>query len=182
MLPIFLKHQRLKATVLGLLPWIALLVTVSCGTLQVSVEIQDVTPTPEWTELPGYLFAENVTLLGYSVSNLEVSPGGDLNLTLHWKVSTQPLYPYTIGIRLVQKADAPPSWQYNDNTVPWTKGYQVTHHQLHFPPRLERGDYGVEIWLQHPETGAREPVLGPDGPLAGQMAHIMTLHFTNETR
>lgn len=56
----------------------------------------------------------------------------------------------------------------------------MTHHQLRFASQIDAGNYGVEIWLQHPETGAREAVLGLDGPIATRVVSLMTLRVTDE--
>lgn len=153
---------------------------VSCGTFQASLEVENTMRGPEFTEAPGYVFAENAIFLGYRISELQVEPGGELDLELHWELDEAPAYPYTIGIRLVSEREAPPAWQYSDSSIPWREGYQVTKHQLRFSPQIRSGHYGVEIWLQHPETGAREPVMGPQGAVADRVVPLMTLQITDD--
>jgi len=138
-------------------------------------------PEREFTEVPGYVIAENAILLGYTVSELQVSPGGELDLELHWELDEAPVYPYTVAIRLVGARGAPPVWQHSDPSIRWTEGYQVTHHQLRFPSQIDPGNYGVEVWLQHPETGVREPVVAPDGPVVDRVVPLMTLRVTDES-
>ena len=47
---------------------------VSCGTFQASLEVENTMRGPEFTEAPGYVFAENAIFLGYQLSDLQVEP------------------------------------------------------------------------------------------------------------
>lgn len=175
-----LRHYRLKTIALGLLASSAFLTLISCGTFRASLEIQNTSPGSEFTEVSGYVFAENAILLGYRASDLQVSPGGELDLDLHWELEEAPAHSYTIGIRLIRERGAPPVWQHSDNTNQWVEGYQMTHHHLRFPSQINAGNYGVEVWLQHPQTGAREPLMAPEGPLVDRVVRLMTLRVTDE--
>lgn len=174
------KHNLSRTAFPRLLVLLGLLALVSCGTFQISLGVQNTSLESEFSEAPGYVFADNAVFLGYRVSELWVSPGGELILELYWELDEAPGYSYTVGIRLVGERNAPPVWQHSDNSVHWMEGYQVTHHRLRFASQIDAGSYGVEIWLQHPVTGEREAVSGPDGPIAARVVSLMTLRVTDE--
>jgi hypothetical protein len=161
--------------------FIPLLVLVACGTLQVSVQVQDTTtPTPTWMEEPGYMFADSIVLLGYGLPSLEMSAGSESLLHLYWKVTANPPHPYALGMGL-RGSDGRLVWNYNKDTISWTPGRLVTEHRLRFPQQVSKGDYGLEVWLYDPDSGTRAFVTGSDRLEQDDVVRIVTLHLTRGT-
>ncbi len=148
------------------------LTLVRCGTFQVSVQVAT-TPTPARSNLPDYVFADCIVLEGYSLPSLQVSTGTPLPLRLYWKVTANPPYPYALGIGL-RRVDGTLVWNTGGQTISWTYGRLITEHYLQFPPQVNEGDYGLEVWLYDPDSGKKASVNGREVGIV----RVATLYLT----
>jgi len=149
------------------------LILAGCGTLQVSVQVQEATtPSPTSTH---YVFADSIVLAGYSLPSLEVPINTQLLLRLYWQVTDHPSYPYALGIGL-RGADRTLVWNAGGQTISWIRGRLMTEHYLQFPEQVGEGDYDLEVWLYNPNTGEKASVNG----LETGIVRVATLHLTQE--
>jgi 4-amino-4-deoxy-L-arabinose transferase-like glycosyltransferase len=123
-----------------------------------------------------------ITLLGYDVDALQVSPGDTLSVTLYWEAQVRPPVNYTVFLHLAA-ADGPPHAQ-NDGppaggTYPtsfWDVGEVVTDPRtIHIPADLPPGDYPLVAGMYRLETGERLPWLGVDGAVRGDAVALDTI-------
>lgn len=151
----------------GVLAWglllLPLLVLAPQGMVHVSVYIQG-TPTPAigWMPLPGDVFANRITLRGYSLPTLEVPLDSEPVLHLYWNVTGDVQRPYAVGMRLTSPSNGDVVWDYGDRVDHWATGRMVTEHRLRFSTQMRSGVYNLEIWLYDPNDGEYAPAAGPN--------------------
>jgi hypothetical protein len=123
-----------------------------------------------------------ITLLGYDVDALQVSPGDTLSVTLYWEAQVPPPVNYTVFLH-VAAADGPPHAQDDgppaEGTYPtsfWDAGEIVTDpRMIPIPADLAPGDYPLVAGMYLLETGGRLRWLGPDGQVRGDAVFLNTI-------
>ncbi len=168
-----INHTRVKSILTSGLIFIFTLALVACGTFQVSVQVQGVTPTPSLAELSNYVFADDIVLRGYSLPDLDVMRDVETPLRLYWTVKVKPTTNYALNLQL-RDADGMLVWSAAP-AVTWDSGASITEIALHFPWQLAPGDYSLEIVLYDPANGSRAPVNGPNHDGAVRLANLHIL-------
>ncbi len=156
-----------------ILIFILALTLVACGTFQVSVQVQGVTPTPGHAELSNYVFADDIVLRGYSLPALDVMQGVETPFRLYWTVKVKPRINFALNLQL-RDADGTLVWSAAP-AVSWDPGPSVTETMLYFPLELAPGDYSLEIVLYDSADGSRAPVNGPNHDGAVRLANLRLL-------
>lgn len=151
--------RQVNALTNGLLFLLAMALS-GCGTLQVSVQVQMGTPTPDRTELSDYVFADVIALRGYSLPDLDVLTGTEVLLRLYWTVKVKPSIDFALDLRL-RDAGGMIVWG-STPVISWQPGSLITEQVLYFPPEIAPGEYTLEMWLYDPADGARASVKGPN--------------------
>ncbi len=136
------------------------------------------TPQPEFRDrLPEQVarrvdarLGDVAQLLGYRVETLTVRPGGEVRVTLYWQALSDAPLAYTVFVHLLDESgklrgqqDNPPV--FGTQPLPlWVTGDQVRDPYA-FPVAADAppGRYSIAVGLYDPATGARLPVMGPDG-------------------
>lgn len=149
------------------------LILVACGTLQVSVQIQEVVPTPNRAELSNVVFADDIVLRGYSLPDLDVMRGVEMPFRLYWTIKVKPRINYALNLQL-RDADGMLVWSAAP-AVDWIPGSSVTEIILHFPWEIAPGDYSFEIVLYNPTDGSSAPVKGPNQEGTVRLANLRLL-------
>ena len=148
------------------------------------VEVSDL-PAPN--NLLSATFADQIDLLGYSLSDHRLVPGGSLDLTLFWSPRGRPTQDYTVFVHLLDsdgqlrgQADSPPRFGKYPTSV-WDAGELITDlHTLSLAPDLQAGGYRLAIGLYHQETGQRIPMIDEDGQISGDYVTISGLVVEDE--
>lgn len=166
------NHTRANSVLTGGLIFILALTLVACGTFQVSVQVQGVTPTPSRAELSNYVFADDIVLRGYSLPDLDVMRGVETPFRLYWTVKVKPRINYALNLQL-RDADGMLVWSAAPAVI-WGPGPSVTEMVLYFPWEIAPGDYSLEIVLYDP-NGSRAPVKGPNQEGAVRLANLRLL-------
>jgi len=111
-------------------------------------------------------------LLGYDLAG-EPTPGGDLTLTLFWRVDSTTDVSYKVFVHLIGP-DGRPAAQGDDfplagarPTTSWQPGETLQDsYVIHLPGDMAPGDYPLRIGFYDPVTGERlSPVYDADGVL-----------------
>ena len=132
-------------------------------------------------------FADQIDLLGYSLSDHRLVPGGSLDLTLFWSPRGRPTHDYTVFVHLLDsqgqlrgQADSPPrSGKYP--TSVWDAGEFIADlHTLSLPPDLPAGEYRLAVGLYDPQSGERVYTLDEDGNPTGDLTTISGLVVQHE--
>jgi len=153
--------KRLMIHLALILGGLSLTLTLAgCGTLYVSGRVVT-TPTLAQNNVPGYTFADCIVLESYSLPDLQIPAGTLLPLHLSWQVTATPTHPYALGIGL-RGTNGLLAWNTSTQSISWTSGQLTTEHDLQFPPEMDEGDYGLEVWLYDPDSGARASVNGQE--------------------
>ena len=145
----------------------------ACGTFQVSIQVQGVTPTPSLSEASNYVFADDIVLRGYSLPSLDMMRGVQAPLHLYWNVKVKPKIDYALNLQL-RDADGMLIWSAAP-AVRWSPGSLVTEAMLYFPWEIAPGDYSLEIILYDPADGSRASVGGPNHDGAVRLANLRIL-------
>ena len=127
-------------------------------------------------------FADQIDLLGYSLGEDDLAPGGSLDLTLFWSPRGRPMRDYTVFIHLLDdqeqirgQADSPPRAGRYPTSI-WDAGEVISDlHTLSLGPDLPAGEYHLAIGLYDPETGQRVGVVDGNGQIAGDRVIISGL-------
>ena len=133
-------------------------------------------------------FAQGVRLLGYDLAAATARPGEAVGLTLYWssdgglttgyKVFTHLLgdtFNAAGGNFLWGQSDAEPAANTRPTTT-WRAGEVIVDaHLIPVAADAPPGTYTIEIGLYEPVSGARLPVLGPDGAPAGDAVIVTTV-------
>ena len=127
-------------------------------------------------------FADQIGLLGYSLSDLSLVPGESLDLTLFWSPRGRPIRDYTVFIHLLDsqgriqgQADSPPRAGKYPTSV-WDAGETISDpHTISLRPDLPPGEYRLAIGLYDPETGQRLGTIEEDGKAEGDHVTISGL-------
>ncbi len=114
--------------------------------------------------------AGEISLLGYSVDDLRVTPGDTLAVTLYWEAQVEPSADYTVFLHLVApdgSLGAQDDGQPREHTYPtsfWDAGEVVSETRtLAVPGDLPPGDYDLLVGMYLLETGARLPTFDAAG-------------------
>jgi hypothetical protein len=131
-------------------------------------------------------FGETIRLRGFTLPQLSVRPGESLPITLAWE-SVRPEYrSYTVFLHVVDPAtngkvgqtDALPVCGQNI-TGRWNPGDLIEDPQrIEIAPDAAPGRYRLYIGLYDVDTGARLPLLGPDGQPQADFADIAEIVVT----
>ena len=132
-------------------------------------------------------FADQIGLLGYSLSDRRLLPGSSLDLTLIWAPRGRPTQEYTVFVHLLDsegqlrgQADSPPTSGKYPASV-WDAGESIADlHTLSFAPDLPAGEYRLAIGLYDPQTGQRLPILDEDGQISSDHVTISGLVVESE--
>ena len=125
-------------------------------------------PAPE--NLLSTTFADQIDLLGYSLSDHRLVPGQSLELTLFWSARGRPTQDYTVFLHLLDsqgqlrgQADSPPASGKYPSSV-WDAGETIADlHTLPLTPQLPAGEYSLAIGIYNPITGQRVPIVDENG-------------------
>jgi hypothetical protein len=117
--------------------------------------------------------ADQVSLLGYDLSETVAKPGDNLTLTLHWVAgASRPDYTVFVHLldgsgKLVAQVDSlPRNGEYP--TSVWDQGeYVRDSYQLALPNILPSGSYHIEIGMYQLANGQRLPVVNAQGQSLG---------------
>ena len=142
-------------------------------------------PSPE-NLLPA-IFADQINLQGYSLSDHRLTPGGSLNLTLFWSPRGRPTLDYAVFVHLLDsegqlrgQADSPPKSGKYPTSV-WDAGEVIDDlHTLSLDPDLPAGEYRLVIGLYNPETGQRVRTLDENYKVLGDLVMIPGLILDGE--
>lgn len=124
-------------------------------------------------------FDGEITLVGYTIENADLQPGGSLTLTLVWKAERRPSQRYKVFTHLVGpqgnirgQRDLEPG----DGTLPtigWAPGeYVVMTYDVPIAADAPAGAYDLRVGLYNPETFARVPI---NHPQANPQEHYLSL-------
>lgn len=113
---------------------------------------------------------DGITLEGYALHSLNVKPGGEVAITLHWRAQASPDFDYTVFVhlvdwsipRIVSQSDSYPA-QGRQPTSAWQPGDLVLDtHSLTLPADLSGGQYELIVGMYRLDTMERLPVIGED--------------------
>ena len=118
-------------------------------------------------------FADQISLLGYTLADHTLVPGQSLDLTLFWSPRGRPTQDYTVFVHLLDsqgqlrgQADSPPTSGRYPTSV-WDAGEFIADlHTLPLAPDLPAGDYTLLIGLYYPGTGQRLSTVDEDGQMS----------------
>jgi 4-amino-4-deoxy-L-arabinose transferase-like glycosyltransferase len=119
-------------------------------------------------------FGDQIRLASYELSDDDLLPGSDLQLTLYWQALRAVSQEYTVFVHLrgedgatISQDDYPPL----KNLYPtyyWSEGQTVPDPRvLPVPREVVPGWYRLEVGLYETGSGQRLPVVGPDGSQLG---------------
>ncbi|MBN1955225.1 MAG: glycosyltransferase family 39 protein [Anaerolineae bacterium] len=125
---------------------------------------------------------DQVTLLGYALSQDTICPAQPLTVTLYWAAQAPPPADYTVFLHLTTP-DAPPHAQADGQpqngaypTSFWDVGEVVTDVRvLSIPADLPAGDYSLLAGMYLLETGQRLPWLAADRTVQGDAVPVATV-------
>lgn len=125
---------------------------------------------------------DQITLLGYDIQDLDVTPGDSLRITLYWEAQASLAHDYTVFLHLAP-ADRPPyaqdDGQPRDGAYPtsfWDVGETVTETRtISIPAELPSGEYPLWAGMYLLETGERLPQMGPEGEVQGDAVLLGTI-------
>ncbi|HID50827.1 MAG TPA: DUF2079 domain-containing protein [Anaerolineae bacterium] len=110
-------------------------------------------------------FAENITLLGYELSEDWYAAGRPLCVTLYWQADAPLATDYTAFVHLTApdgyvqaQRDSAPAFGFHP-TSQWQPG-EITAdmHCFQIPPQLPPGPYQIKAGIYNPDTGSRLPI------------------------
>ncbi len=124
-------------------------------------------------------FDGEITLVGYTIEQTDLRPGGSLTLTLVWKAERRPSQRYKVFTHLVGpqgqirgQRDLEPG----DGTLPtigWAPGeYVVMTYDVPIADDAPPGAYDLRVGLYNPDTFARVPI---NHPQANPQEHYLSL-------
>ena len=127
-------------------------------------------------------FADQIDLLGYSLGEDDLAPGGSLDVTLFWSPRGRPSRDYTVFVHLLDdqeqiqgQADSPPKAGRYPTSI-WDAGEVIADlRTISLGPDLPAGEYHLAIGLYDPETGQRVGVVDESGQIAGDRVIISGL-------
>ena len=122
-------------------------------------------------------FADQIDLLGYSLSDRSLVAGESLELDLIWSPRGRPTRDYTVFIHLLDsegqiqgQADSPPKGGAFPTSV-WDAGEVISDPRtISLGPDLPPGEYSLAIGLYDPETGRRLELVDEDN--RGEGDHV----------
>jgi 4-amino-4-deoxy-L-arabinose transferase-like glycosyltransferase len=138
-----------------------------------SLHLADLTIAPIGGSYPNHQrqnFSDELSLVGYEYSELEVKPGDTLELILYWKALENVESDYTVQINLFDESDT--SWsqsshrleQGNVDAKAWTPGQVVSNtHTIAIDPDTPSGTYVVDIALLYATTRQILNIVANDG-------------------
>ncbi len=123
-------------------------------------------------------FGGKVILLGYDQASDTISPGGMLELTLHWQAQERMEASYSAFVHLLDASGV--VWAQQDGiprggtlpTTAWMPGEAIADvYQLAVPSDAPPGNYIVEVGMYDPATGQRLIALDPVRQFTGD--HVL---------
>ena len=132
-------------------------------------------------------FADQIDLVGYSLSTNRLVPGDSLQLTLLWSPRGRPSHDYTIFVHLLDsqgqlrgQVDSPPASGSYPTSV-WDAGEMIADSRtISLAPDLPAGEYHITIGLYDPETGQRIHTVDEADKMTGDSVTIFGLIVRNE--
>ena len=120
---------------------------------------------PEVKHRQEALLGQGVALLGYDLTTAQLSPGGELGVTLYWQAREEISTSYTVFVHLLDKAeriwgqkDSPPgegAWP----TTSWVPDEVLAdRYILQVRQDAPPGEYRLEVGMYEAATGDRLPV------------------------
>ncbi len=135
-------------------------------------------------------FGEGIRLLGYDLATQEIRPGETVDLTLYWSSDGGVQQRYKVFTHLLgdvfNAADGNFLWGQADNepvantrpTTTWRAAEVIVdEYAIPVAPDAPPGTYRIEVGLYDPITGARLPVMGPDGAPVADHVVLTTLEI-----
>ena len=135
-------------------------------------------------------FAGRIRLLGYDLAAATAHPGESINLRLYWTSGGDVTQRYKAFTHLLgdtfNAAGGNFLWGQADNepaantrpTTTWRNGEVIVdEYAIPVAPDAPPGTYRIEIGLYDPITGARLPVMGPDGAPVADHVVLTTLEI-----
>jgi hypothetical protein len=124
-------------------------------------------------------FSDQIDLIGYSESSVDLADGHQATLTVVWRARGRPSRDYTVFVhllddrnQLVAQADSPPRHGRYPTSI-WDEGELVSDaHQLTLPTTLPPGTYHYSIGWYLPETGARLAAVDDAGRHLGDTVNL----------
>jgi hypothetical protein len=114
-----------------------------------------------------------INLIGYSLSDGVITPGGQTDLTLYWKTETPLSENYQVFVHVTTTPDN--IWVQSDKLNPsgfpttrWpTDQYVRDEHPLALPADIAPGTYTLRVGIYDRSDGSRAQAVGPDGTVLG---------------
>lgn len=133
-------------------------------------------------------FGDQIDLMGYELESTEVSPGGELHLTLYWRALLHPRTDYTVFTHLLDEEQT--IWGQRDSqpanatrpTSTWVNGQLVTD-VIAIPVQADTpsGSYALQVGLYSLATMERLPVLDGAGETIADRVILETIKVTEHT-
>ena len=145
-----------------------------------SEELGSVAPVPE--NRLGVSFADQIDLLGYSLSARSLSPEDSFELDLLWSPRGRPKGEYTVFVHFLDsegqihaQADSPPKGGEYPTSV-WDAGEFISDRRtISLGPDLPPGEYSLAIGLYDPSTGRRLELIDENNRAEGDHLTITGL-------
>ncbi len=142
-----------------------------------------ITDKPDADNIVNGRFGPDINLYGYDLVNIEVKPGGDIDLTLYWQAENQPGENLLAFVHLISPEDEaivsqvdriPANWL--RPTAGWRPGeFIIDQYKLTIPEDLLPGDYQLYTGLFNPETSLRLPVFLGENVLPDDRYQLPTI-------
>lgn len=117
-----------------------------------------------------------VALVGYDLGAVALPAGGDVQLTLHWRVHNSLNKDYDIFVRLIDEEGemwmeemGPPFDGFFPTSYWSSERVMVDRHKVSLPPDLPPGEYRLMAGMLDPESGQPLLLVGEDGIFIGPL-------------
>lgn len=140
----------------------------------------------------GVVFDGRLTLPGYDLSEDDLKPGGELDVTLYWQALRATDSPATVFVHLIPPhaaGQSPPPISQVDRqpcagavpTTTWQAGDTLREtYRIAIPDRAPAGDYQVVIGLYDTETQQRLPAANTAGQPVGDTVTLGMVRVTRQ--
>jgi hypothetical protein len=108
-----------------------------------------------------YRYGDSIQLLGYDIDRTEVTPGGELEVTLYWNTSAPLPTNYFVSLQVIDLPDGRKAGQRDGEpgcnrfpTTTWVPGDRI-YDRYHVPiaPDAQPGNYTLYTIMYSPESG-----------------------------
>jgi hypothetical protein len=146
---------------------------------------------PPFEHAVGANFDDQITLLGYDLPDVRVSPGQALPLTLVWQSRTSDMrVSYTVFVHLVDadgkivaQADKEPGRRGKRPTTSWVVGEVIADPvSIAIPPNVSPGAYRLLVGLYLASDGSRLPVRDASGAVLGDSLELAPVQVATPGR